>query len=96
LRILGRFDGTFRPRHPLRPLPRLKQGMMMMANPRDPHPPRASAPRHEPRAAGRPADEPVKRDPPGKPFRTPAKNKTHPAPETATDADPDLGRPKRG
>jgi hypothetical protein len=32
--------------------------------------------------------EPEKRDPPGKPFRTPGKNKTHPAPETATDGHP--------
>lgn len=34
------------------------------------------------------AAAPEKSDPPGKPFRTPNKNKTHPAPETATDGHP--------
>ena len=46
---------------------------------------------HEPRVPGGAADEPEQRDDhpkvdhPGKPFRTPGKNKTHPAPEVATD-----------
>lgn len=46
---------------------------------------------HEPRVPGGKSEEPDRRDdhpkvdPPGKPFRTPGKNKTHPAPEVATD-----------
>ena len=40
------------------------------------------APQHEPRTPGEP-------DHPNKPFRTPNKNKTHPAPERGTDGEPD-------
>lgn len=55
-----------------------------MNTPRDPHavaPPAhpGEAPQHEPRVPG---------DPPGKPFRTPNKTKTHPAPERGTDGEP--------
>ena len=48
----------------------------------------ARAAQHEPRVPGGQADEDAKRDHPGKPFRTPNKTKTHPAPETGTDGDP--------
>jgi hypothetical protein len=57
-----------------------------MANPPDPH--AVNAAQHEPRVPGGKPDEDVKPDPPGKPFRTPNKTKTHPAPETGTDGDP--------
>ena len=47
-------------------------------------------PQHEPRTPGGHADEPgIREDHPQKPFRTPSKNKTHPAPEVGTDGDPD-------
>ena len=62
----------------------------MAANP-DPHSvnaPEKGAAQHEPRIPGGQADEDAKRDHPGKPFRTPNKTKTHPAPETGTDGDP--------
>jgi hypothetical protein len=48
---------------------------------------------HEPRVPGGQLDEPEIRDDhpkvdhPNKPFRTPSKNKTHPAPEVGTDGD---------
>jgi hypothetical protein len=48
---------------------------------------------HEPRVPGGQLDEPDIRDDhpkvdhPKKPFRTPSKNKTHPAPEVGTDGD---------
>lgn len=50
------------------------------------------APQHTPRVPGDRRDEPdIRGDHPGKPFRTPNKTKTHPAPERATDGKP---RPK--
>ncbi len=59
----------------------------MSAATRDPH--AVNAKQHEPRLPGGQTDEPELRpDHPGKPFRTPSKNKTHPAPEIGTDGDP--------
>ena len=56
---------------------------------------RGETPQHEPRVPGGKIDEPGTRpDHPNKPFRTPAKNKTHAAPETGTDGDPDARRPE--
>ena len=47
------------------------------------------APQHMPRVPGDQSDETGKSaDHPGKPFRTPNKTKTHPAPERATDGEP--------
>lgn len=46
------------------------------------------APQHTPRVPG---ELDKNADLPGKPFRTPNKTKTHPAPERATDGEP---RPK--
>lgn len=68
-----------------------------MPAPRDPHavaqPSKSGeAQQHAPRVPGGQADEPdMRADHPGKPFRTPNKTKTHPAPESATDGEP---RPK--
>ena len=45
------------------------------------------APQHTPRVPGDQSGE-TRADPPGKPFRTPNKTKTHPAPERATDGEP--------
>lgn len=65
-----------------------------MSTSRDPHavaPPAhpGEAPQHEPRVPGDQTDtQAERRDPPGKPFRTPNKTKTHPAPERATDGEP--------
>lgn len=54
---------------------------------------RGETPQHEPRVPGGKADEPgVRQDHPNKPFRTPSKNKTHPAPEVGTDGDPEARR----
>ena len=50
--------------------------------PQDPH--AVNRRQHEPRVPGAQADE-AKPDHPGKPFRTPNKTKTHPAPDVATD-----------
>jgi len=63
-----------------------------MSTQRDPHavtqPTGADdAPQHEPRVPGATADEQEGRDHPNKPFRTPNKNKTHPAPERGTDGE---------
>jgi hypothetical protein len=63
-----------------------------MPNNLDPH--AVNPAQHEPRVPGGKSDEDEKRDPPGKPFRTPNKTKTHPAPETATDGDPRDRTPK--
>jgi hypothetical protein len=50
-------------------------------------------PQHEPRVPGGRSDEPGHRaDHPKKPFRTPSKNKSHPAPDAGTDGDPDARR----
>ena len=50
-------------------------------------------PQHEPRVPGGKLDEPgMRQDHPKKPFRTPSKYKTHPAPEAGTDGDPDARR----
>ena len=47
------------------------------------------APQHAPRTPGEQIDEAkTSRDHAGKPFRTPNKTKTHPAPERATDGEP--------
>jgi hypothetical protein len=44
---------------------------------------------HEPRVPGGQADEPdARQDHPNKPFRTPNKTKTHPAPDIGTDGEP--------
>ncbi len=65
-----------------------------MPAPRDPHavaqPSKTGeAPQHEPRVPGAKTDEAdARRDHPGKPFRTPNKTKTHPAPERGTDGEP--------
>jgi hypothetical protein len=64
-----------------------------MTNQRDPHavsqPSKAGdAPPHDPRVPGAHADEQEGRDHPNKPFRTPNKTKTHPAPERGTDGEP--------
>lgn len=65
-----------------------------MPAPHDPHavaqPSKVGeAPQHEPRVPGGKTDEAdALRDHPGKPFRTPNKTKTHPAPERATDGEP--------
>ncbi len=61
---------------------------------RDPHAVSQSSksgdtPQHDPRVPGALADEKESRDHPNKPFRTPNKNKTHPAPERATDGEPE-------
>lgn len=57
-----------------------------------PSPKQPASTQHEPRIPGGRPDEPDVRDDdqpkvdhPGKPFRTPGKNKTHPAPDIATD-----------
>ena len=42
---------------------------------------------HEPRVPGGKLDEKERSDPPGKPFRTPNKTKTHPAPHHGTDGE---------
>lgn len=61
-----------------------------MSNSSDPH---AVNPRqHEPRVPGAQADEEAKRDHPRKPFRTPGKNKSHPAPDVATDGQHEQSR----
>jgi len=49
----------------------------------DPH--AVNGRQHEPRVPGAQAEEADKKDPPGKPFRTPNKTKTHPAPDVGTD-----------
>lgn len=65
-----------------------------MPAPRDPHavaqPSKAGeAPQHTPRVPGEQGDDAeARRDHPNKPFRTPNKTKTHPAPERATDGEP--------
>ena len=54
---------------------------------------RGEVPQHEPRVPGGQIDEPGNRpDHPKKPFRTPSKNKSHPAPESGTDGDPGMRR----
>jgi hypothetical protein len=59
--------------------------------PVDPH--SENGKQHEPRAPGARADEPgLRQDHPKKPFRTPSKNKTHAAPDVATDGDPEMRR----
>lgn len=65
-----------------------------MSMQRDPHavyqsPKSGDAPQHEPRVPGALADEKEGQDHPNKPFRTPGKNKTHPAPDRATDGEPE-------
>jgi hypothetical protein len=56
---------------------------------------RGETPQHEPRVPGGKVDEPgLRQDHPNKPFRTPSKNKTHAAPDTGTDGDPDARRPE--
>lgn len=64
-----------------------------MSTQRDPHavaqPSKSSeAPQHDPRLPGAQSDETAPLDHPNKPFRTPNKTKTHPAPERATDGEP--------
>jgi hypothetical protein len=62
-----------------------------MSTHRDPHSvnaPADGAAQHEPRVPGGLPDERVKYDHPGKPFRTPNKNATHPAPDRAADGEP--------
>lgn len=54
-----------------------------MPSSEDPH--SVNDAQHEPRVPGGQADEETKRDHPRKPFRTPNKTKTHPAPDVATD-----------
>lgn len=49
-------------------------------------------PQHTPRAPGARTDEADSRDHPNKPFRTPNKNKSRPAPERATDGEPETKR----
>jgi hypothetical protein len=68
-----------------------------MPNQPDPHAAAQGAngetPQHEPRVPGARSDEPGERlDHPKKPFRTPSKNKTHAAPDHATDGDPHTRR----
>jgi hypothetical protein len=46
------------------------------------------AKQRDPRVPGPNADEAAPVDHPNKPFRTPNKTKTHPAPERATDGEP--------
>jgi hypothetical protein len=43
---------------------------------------------HEPKSKPEAESEKARQDHPGKPFRTPNKTKTHPAPERATDGEP--------
>jgi hypothetical protein len=65
-----------------------------MSTPHDPlavtQPSKAGeAPQHDPRVPGGKTDEPdIRQDHPNKPFRTPNKTKTHPAPDCATDGEP--------
>jgi hypothetical protein len=65
-----------------------------MSTQRDPHAvsqasKAGDAPQHTPRMPGARADEADGRDHPNKPFRTPNKNRSHPAPERATDGEPE-------
>ncbi|HVY90720.1 MAG TPA: hypothetical protein VG942_17775 [Hyphomonadaceae bacterium] len=57
-----------------------------MTTPSDPKLPANT--QHEPRVPGDKRDETEPKDPPGKPFRTPNKTKTHPAPQHGTDGEP--------